>query len=125
MQPLIMGKAVALHPLAVVLAVAGGTMVAGIPGALFSVPALAMLRTQRPATSHPGPGKRIPHPCPPVPAARRGRTPGHRRPPERSQPCRGGWDAETSEHERSQPLTPVRIWRPPPAILSGPGRRAE
>ncbi len=45
MQPLIMGKAVALHPLAVVLAVAGGTMVAGIPGALFSVPALAMLNS--------------------------------------------------------------------------------
>ena len=35
LQPLVMGKAVSLHPLAVVLAVAGGSMVAGIAGALF------------------------------------------------------------------------------------------
>ena len=45
LQPLIMGKAVSLHPLAVVLAVAGGTMVAGIAGALFAVPLLAVLNT--------------------------------------------------------------------------------
>jgi putative heme transporter len=45
LQPLMMGKAVSLHPLAVVLAVAGGSMVAGIPGALFSVPVLAMLNS--------------------------------------------------------------------------------
>ncbi|MDN4612512.1 AI-2E family transporter [Arthrobacter burdickii] len=45
LQPLIMGPAVALHPLAVVLAVAGGTLLAGIPGALFSVPLLAVLNT--------------------------------------------------------------------------------
>ncbi len=45
LQPLIMGPAVALHPLAVVLAVAGGTLVAGIPGALFSVPLLAVANT--------------------------------------------------------------------------------
>lgn len=45
LQPLIMGPAVALHPLAVVLAVAGGTLLAGIPGALFSVPILAVLNT--------------------------------------------------------------------------------
>ncbi len=43
LQPLIMGKAVSLHPLAVVLAVAGGTMLAGIPGALFAVPLLAVV----------------------------------------------------------------------------------
>lgn len=45
LQPLIMGKAVSLHPLAVVLAVAGGTMIAGIAGALFAVPAMAVLNT--------------------------------------------------------------------------------
>lgn len=43
LQPLIMGKAVSLHPLAVVLSVAGGTMLAGIPGALFAVPLLAVV----------------------------------------------------------------------------------
>ncbi|TQL85546.1 putative PurR-regulated permease PerM [Microbacterium saperdae] len=41
LQPLIMGSAVKVHPLAVVLAVAGGSIVAGIPGALFAVPLVA------------------------------------------------------------------------------------
>ena len=45
LQPLIMGKAVSLHPLAVVMAVAGGSMVAGIPGALFAVPVMAVANT--------------------------------------------------------------------------------
>ncbi|MBD7996678.1 AI-2E family transporter [Arthrobacter sp. Sa2CUA1] len=45
LQPLIMGRAVALHPLAVILAVTGGTLVAGIAGALFSVPLLAILNS--------------------------------------------------------------------------------
>jgi predicted PurR-regulated permease PerM len=42
LQPLVMGKAVALHPVAVILAVAAGSYLAGIPGALFSVPILAV-----------------------------------------------------------------------------------
>jgi hypothetical protein len=37
-----MGKAVALHPVAVILSVAAGSYLAGIPGALFSVPILAV-----------------------------------------------------------------------------------
>ena len=45
LQPLIMGRAVSLHPLAVILAVTAGTLAAGIPGALFSVPVLAILNT--------------------------------------------------------------------------------
>lgn len=43
MQPLIMGSAVKVHPLAVVLVVATGSFVAGIPGALFAVPLAATL----------------------------------------------------------------------------------
>ncbi len=43
LQPLLMGAAVKVHPLAVVLVVAAGTMLAGIPGALFAVPLAAML----------------------------------------------------------------------------------
>ncbi|WP_082413397.1 AI-2E family transporter [Arthrobacter luteolus] len=43
LQPLIMGKAVSLHPLAVILGVTGGTLVAGIAGALFAVPLMAIL----------------------------------------------------------------------------------
>ncbi len=43
LQPLVMGGAVKVHPLAVVLAVAAGSFVAGIPGALFAVPIVAVL----------------------------------------------------------------------------------
>ena len=43
LQPLVMGKAVALHPLAVFLAVAGGSAVLGLVGAVFAVPLLAFL----------------------------------------------------------------------------------
>ncbi|MFC7431041.1 MULTISPECIES: AI-2E family transporter [unclassified Agrococcus] len=43
LQPFIMGTAVKVHPLAVVLSVAGGSIVAGIPGALFAVPVVAFL----------------------------------------------------------------------------------
>ncbi|MCA4133545.1 AI-2E family transporter [Arthrobacter sp. M4] len=42
LQPLIMGKAVSLHPVAVILTVAAGSYLAGIPGALFAVPLLAV-----------------------------------------------------------------------------------
>ncbi|WP_233542868.1 AI-2E family transporter [Kocuria tytonis] len=45
LQPLVMGKAVALHPVAVFLAVASGSVLFGIVGALFSVPVLAVLNT--------------------------------------------------------------------------------
>ena len=38
-----MGSAVKVHPLAVVLVVAGGSMVGGIPGALFAVPLAAFV----------------------------------------------------------------------------------
>ncbi|WP_194411165.1 AI-2E family transporter [Microbacterium cremeum] len=43
LQPLLMGSAVKVHPLAVVLVVAGGAMIAGIPGALFAVPIAAFI----------------------------------------------------------------------------------
>lgn len=42
LQPLLMGHAVALHPLAVILVVAGGTYLFGVIGALFAVPITAM-----------------------------------------------------------------------------------
>ena len=45
LQPLIMGRAVALHPLAVILAIATGVVVAGIVGGLVAVPLLAVLNT--------------------------------------------------------------------------------
>ncbi len=42
LQPLLVGGAVKVHPLAVVLAVAAGTGIAGVPGALFAVPLIAV-----------------------------------------------------------------------------------
>ncbi len=41
LQPLVMGAAVKVHPLAVVIAVAAGGYLAGIPGVLFAVPLVA------------------------------------------------------------------------------------
>jgi predicted PurR-regulated permease PerM len=43
LQPFVMGNAVKVHPLAVVLAVATGGLIGGIPGALFAVPTVATL----------------------------------------------------------------------------------
>jgi predicted PurR-regulated permease PerM len=43
LQPLVMGSAVSVHPLAVVFAVAAGSFLAGIPGALFAVPVVAVV----------------------------------------------------------------------------------
>lgn len=45
LQPLVMGKAVALHPLAVVIVVIAGSTLYGIVGALFAVPVLAVVNT--------------------------------------------------------------------------------
>ena len=43
LQPFLLGRAVRLHPLAVVLAVTAGVLLAGIAGALFAVPLLAVV----------------------------------------------------------------------------------
>jgi predicted PurR-regulated permease PerM len=45
LQPLIMGRAVAIHPLAVIIAIATGALLAGIAGALVAVPSVAVLNT--------------------------------------------------------------------------------
>ncbi|WP_436525876.1 AI-2E family transporter [Actinoplanes sp. HUAS TT8] len=45
LQPLIMGRAVALHPLAVIIGIACGVVLAGIIGALVAVPLIAVLNT--------------------------------------------------------------------------------
>ncbi|GAB3307585.1 AI-2E family transporter [Epidermidibacterium keratini] len=43
LQPILMGRAVRIHPLAVLLSIAGGSILAGIPGALLAVPLVASL----------------------------------------------------------------------------------
>jgi predicted PurR-regulated permease PerM len=45
LQPLIMGRAVAIHPLAVIVGIASGVVLAGIIGALVAVPLIAVLNT--------------------------------------------------------------------------------
>jgi putative heme transporter len=45
MQPLVMGRAVRIHPLAVVLGISTGFLVSGIVGALLAVPLIAVLNS--------------------------------------------------------------------------------
>jgi len=45
LQPVLLGRAVSVHPLAVALAVTCGIIVAGVVGALFAVPLIAVLNT--------------------------------------------------------------------------------
>lgn len=56
LQPLVMGRAVAVHPLAVVLAIAGGGVLAGIVGALLAVPVMAVLNSAIRVLVAPDPG---------------------------------------------------------------------
>ncbi len=45
LQPLIMGRAVAIHPLGVILGITGGIAIAGIFGGLIAVPSIAVANT--------------------------------------------------------------------------------
>ncbi|MBQ1052954.1 AI-2E family transporter [Micromonospora sp. C51] len=69
LQPWIMGRAVALHPLPVVLAVTAGVVLEGIVGALVAVPLIAVLNTavRRLSRQRPTPPTPTPTPTPPVP----------------------------------------------------------
>ncbi|WTN43116.1 AI-2E family transporter [Streptomyces sp. NBC_00631] len=74
LQPFILGRAVRVHPLAVVLTVAAGGMVAGIGGAVVAVPLVAVTNTvvsylhqyshERYEGTGPGDGDQPPHPAP-------------------------------------------------------------
>jgi predicted PurR-regulated permease PerM len=65
LQPVIMGRAVSIHPLAVILAIATGLVLAGIIGALVAVPIVAVLNTGiRHLAAH-----RAHRPDPPLPDA--------------------------------------------------------
>ncbi len=45
LQPLLLGRAVKVHPLAIVFGIATGTLLAGIIGALLAVPIVAVVAT--------------------------------------------------------------------------------
>ena len=72
LQPFLLGRFVAVHPLAVILAIAAGVLVAGIPGALVAVPLVAALNAivlHLAATAGPEPE---PEPVPEPPDAQPG-----------------------------------------------------
>ncbi|WIX98814.1 AI-2E family transporter [Amycolatopsis mongoliensis] len=62
LQPLLLGRAVRLHPLAVVLALATGLVAAGVVGALFAVPLLAVVSSGVRSLSAPPDDDHLPGP---------------------------------------------------------------
>ena len=64
LQPLLLGRAVHVHPLAVVLAIAAGLLVAGIFGALIAVPLVACVNVAGTYLSRRHLGPRPPEPVP-------------------------------------------------------------
>ena len=58
LQPLVMGRAVSIHPLAVVLGIAAGGVLAGVVGALLAVPTIAFINSAARVLLHPTPAKR-------------------------------------------------------------------
>ena len=64
LQPLLLGRAVHVHPLAVVLAIAAGLLIAGIFGALIAVPTVACINVAGTYLSRRHEGPRPPEPRP-------------------------------------------------------------
>jgi predicted PurR-regulated permease PerM len=64
MQPLLLGRAVHVHPLAVVLSIAAGLLIAGIFGALIAVPTVACANVAGTYLSRRNEGPRPPEPRP-------------------------------------------------------------
>ncbi|MFQ1002026.1 AI-2E family transporter [Modestobacter sp. SSW1-42] len=62
LQPLLLGRAVSVHPLAVVLGIAGGLLVGGIFGALIAVPVIACANVAGTYLSRRNEGPRPPQP---------------------------------------------------------------
>ena len=64
LQPLLLGRAVAVHPLAVVLSIAAGLLIGGIFGALIAVPIVACANVAGTYLSRRHEGPRPPEPQP-------------------------------------------------------------
>jgi predicted PurR-regulated permease PerM len=64
LQPLLLGRAVRVHPLAVVLSIAAGLLIAGIFGALIAVPTVACANVAGTYLSRRNEGPRPPEPRP-------------------------------------------------------------
>jgi predicted PurR-regulated permease PerM len=72
LQPFLLGRAVSVHPLAVILSIATGVVIAGIVGALVAVPTAAVLNT---IVNHLAGNDVDPEPPRPLPPLPRRRTP--------------------------------------------------
>jgi putative heme transporter len=72
LQPIIVGRAVRIHPVAVILAVASGAVIWGVAGAVIAVPLVAVTARAASYLRSGPPSARAPGPAPPVerPAAR-------------------------------------------------------
>ena len=57
LQPLVMGRAVSIHPLAVVLGIAAGGVLAGVVGALLAVPTIVFINSAARVLLAPDPGE--------------------------------------------------------------------
>jgi predicted PurR-regulated permease PerM len=82
LQPLIVGRYVRLHPLAIGLALAVGTVLGGVVGALVAVPVAAIVYRVGPTLVRRGPDRRVDHlgaGSPGLPGARTLRGDGHHR----------------------------------------------
>ncbi|WP_435840945.1 AI-2E family transporter [Streptomyces flaveolus] len=68
LQPFILGRAVRVHPLAIIFSVAAGGLVAGVGGAVVAVPLVAVLNTVVGELRHHDPAQeaQAPHPVPAV-----------------------------------------------------------
>ena len=62
LQPLVMGRAVSIHPLGVVLAITTGGVLAGIVGALLAVPTVAFLNNAMQVLLAPTQQRQMPSP---------------------------------------------------------------
>ncbi|MCZ2807681.1 AI-2E family transporter [Modestobacter sp. VKM Ac-2983] len=70
LQPLIMGRAVRLHPIVILLGVTAGGLIAGIPGALLAVPMLAVTyRVVEHLRTHPAPASDLEGAAHPLPVS--------------------------------------------------------
>jgi predicted PurR-regulated permease PerM len=76
LQPQVVGRVIRLHPLAVILSLAVGAVVAGVPGAVVAVPIVAVITRALPELRRDEPDPAEPPAGEPVPAGLRLGEPG-------------------------------------------------